>query len=75
MEAGKLTVTQNNLTVIDRMGKRGLALDNLSETLSRELKAYNIDPRILTAMAHHRPFSNKLVGGSAQGDGLFYWFS
>lgn len=65
MEAGKLTVTQNNLTVIDRMGKRGLALDNLSETLSRELKAYNIDPRILTAMAHHRPFSNKVVGGSA----------
>lgn len=65
MEAGKVTVTQNNLTVIDRMGKRGLALENLSETLAHELKVYNIDPRILTALAHHRPFSNKMVGGSA----------
>lgn len=65
MEAGRLTVTGDNMTVLDRMGKRGLTLDNLSKTIAQELKVYNIDPRILTALVHHRPFSNKLIGGDA----------
>ncbi|MDO4695691.1 DUF4292 domain-containing protein [Porphyromonas sp.] len=65
MEAGRLTVTHDKLALVDRVGKRGILLENLSTTLSDELNFYNVDPKILAALVHHRPFSNKNIRGEA----------